>query len=282
MEPHQIEIRNQQRDSWNAFSPGWQKWDDYTMDFLKIQGDHIVDALDLKPNHKVLDVATGTGEPGLTMASLVDRGSVSAVDLSEKMLEIARQKASIKGLTNFDTKTADVSELPYEDSTFDAVSCRLGFMFFPDLSLAAKEIHRVLKPGGRIATTVWGNPEKNIWITAMMGTIKKNMDLPETGPDAPGIFRCARPGYVGALFAQQRTMHSEEKEITGFMHCSSTDEYWELMNDVAAPVVAALKTADEETRSRIKTEVYQLIDQNAPGEEKNLQFQARLITLVKP
>ena len=65
------------------------------------------------------------------------------------------------------------------------------------------------------------------------------------------------------------------------MNCRSSDEYWNFMNDVAAPIVAAFKDADEETKSRIKREVYELLDQKIPGEEKNIPFEARLITAEK-
>ena len=281
MNPEQIDIRNKQKDSWNTFSPGWEKWDDLTMDFLQSQGDEIIEALELKPQDNVIDIAAGTGEPGLTMASIVNQGSVTGVDLSEKMLLIAEQKASHMGILNYSTSVADVCDLPYEDSTFDALSCRLGFMFFPDMQLAASEMCRVLKPGGRIATTVWGSPENNIWVTAIMGAIKRNIELPDPPAGAPGMFRCAQPGLVGSLFTGQGLKVGIDKIITGSMNCSSSDEYWNFMNDVAAPIVVAFKDADDETKSRIKREVYELLDQKIPGEEKNIPSEARLITAEK-
>jgi len=281
MNPEQIDIRNKQKDSWNAFSPGWEKWDDLTMHFLKSQGDEIIKALELKPQDNVIDIAAGTGEPGLTMASIVNQGSVTGVDLSEKMLLIAEQKASHMGILNYSTSVADVCDLPYEDSTFDALSCRLGFMFFPDMQLAASEMCRVLKPGGRIATTVWGSPENNIWVTAIMGAIKRNIDLPDPPAGAPGMFRCAQPGLVANLFNEEGLTVGIDKVITGSMNCSSSDEYWNFMNDVAAPIVAAFKDADEETKASIKREVYELLDQKIPGEEKNIPSEARLITAEK-
>jgi len=281
MNSDQIDIRNKQRDSWNAFSPGWEKWDDLTMDFLRSQGDEIIKALDLKPQDNVIDIAAGTGEPGLTMATIVHQGTVTSVDLSEKMLLIAEQKASSRKIRNFSTCACDVCDLPYEDSIFDAVSCRQGFMFFPDMQLAASEMCRVLKPGGKIATTVWGSPENNIWVTAIMGAIKRNIDLPDPPAGAPGMFRCAQPGLVGSLFTEQGLNVGIDKVITGFMNCSSNDEYWNFMNDVAAPVVAAFKEADDEIMARIKREVYELLDQKIPGEAKKLPYEARLITAEK-
>ena len=77
MDTQQIEIREQQKASWDKFSPGWKKWDGFTMKFLKPMGDQIIKMLQVKPTDHVLDIATGTGEPGLTIASLANKGKVT-------------------------------------------------------------------------------------------------------------------------------------------------------------------------------------------------------------
>ena len=202
MEQLQLEIREQQKASWNKFSPGWKKWDDLTMDFLKPMGDEIIRMITPVSNDVILDVAGGTGEPGLTIASLVNGGKVFITDLSDGMLEIAQENAMLRGIKNVETRPCDVCELPFDDNTFDAISCRKGFMFFPDMLLAAKEMVRVLKPGGRVAASVWDGPEKNFWVTAIMGTISRNMELPPPPPGAPGMFRCAKDGLMADLFQQ--------------------------------------------------------------------------------
>jgi ubiquinone/menaquinone biosynthesis C-methylase UbiE len=254
-------IRDQQKETWNKFSPGWKKWDELTMNFLKPMGDEIIRLLNLKNDAVVLDVAAGTGEPGLTIASHLNGGKVISTDLAEGMLEIAQENAKIRGIKNFETKVCDVSELPFPDNTFDAISCRFGYMFFPDMALATKEMVRVLKPGGKIATTVWNIPDKNFWITAIMGTIAKNIELPTPVPGAPGMFRCAKEGFMSNLFAQAGLKNISENEVTGKLNCKTVDVYWNLMNDVAAPVVAALSKADGATKEKIKQEVYQLVNQ---------------------
>ena len=119
METQQLEIREQQRATWDRFSPGWKKWDAFTMAFLQPMGQAIIDALHLQPTDAVLDVATGTGEPGLTIAGRVPQGRVVAQDLSEGMLSVAREHAQMRGLTNFETVAGDVCELPFADGTFD-------------------------------------------------------------------------------------------------------------------------------------------------------------------
>ena len=131
MESQLEQIREQQKETWNKFSSGWKKWDDLTMDFLKPMGDEIIRLLKPKDDDVVLDVAAGTGEPGLTIATMLRNGKVISTDLAEGMLEVARENAAKRGIKNFETKACDVCELPFADNTFDAISCRFGFMFFP-------------------------------------------------------------------------------------------------------------------------------------------------------
>ena len=264
MEAPQQQIREQQKESWNKFSAGWKKWDDLTMDFLKPMGDEIIRLLHVKEDSLVLDVAAGTGEPGLSIASLVKKGKVISTDLSEGMMQIARENALKQGLSNFETRVCDVCELPFEDNTFDAISCRFGFMFFPDMLLAAKEMQRVLKPGGRFATSVWNVPDKNFWVTATMGTISKNMELPTPPPGSPGMFRCANNEAMTNLFKEAGFKNISSSEINGKLNAGTTDIYWNMMTEVGAPIVAALSKADDATKTKIKKEVFELINSKYP------------------
>jgi ubiquinone/menaquinone biosynthesis C-methylase UbiE len=96
MEPSQEQIREQQKQSWNKFSPGWKKWDTFNMAFLKPFGDAIISALKIVDGDDVLDIAAGTGEPGLTIATLTPNGKVIGTDLSENMLSIMPKQKELK------------------------------------------------------------------------------------------------------------------------------------------------------------------------------------------
>jgi len=261
MEQQSEQIREQQKASWNKFSYGWKKWDDLNMVFLKPMGDEIIHLINPKDSDIILDVAAGTGEPGLTIATMLTNGKVFITDLSASMLEIARENANRKGIKNIETQACDVCELPFADNTFDAISCRMGFMFFPDMLLAAKEMVRVLKPGGRIATAVWNVPDKNFWVTATMGIVNRNMDLPQPATGSPGMFRCAKPGFIVDLFLQAGLKNISEKEIIAKLNFSTTDIYWNMMTEVGTPIVAALSNADDEMKEKIKGEVYNTLNQ---------------------
>jgi ubiquinone/menaquinone biosynthesis C-methylase UbiE len=277
METPLNQIREQQKEVWNRFSPGWKKWDELTMDFMKPMADEIIRLLKLKDNDFVLDVASGTGEPGLTIATMLNGGKVVATDLAEGMLEVALENAKIRNIKNFEVITSDVCELPFPDNNFDAISCRMGFMFFPDMLLAAKEMVRVLKPGGRIAVTVWSEPEKNLWAGTIMGVIQQNMHVEAPPQGAPGLFRCARRGLISELFEQAGLKNISESEVAGKLNIGNKKAYWNFMTDVAAPVVAALSNTDCDVLVKVRRDVFNSIKQKYPDGELSLYSNAFVI-----
>ncbi|MEP6467256.1 MAG: class I SAM-dependent methyltransferase [Parafilimonas sp.] len=250
-------IRDKQKDSWNKFSGGWKKWNTFTMDFLKPMGDAIINSLNIQANDVVLDIASGTGEPAFSIAALATNGKVYATDVADQMLNVAKEYAGENNIRNIEFKVADVSELPFENNFFDKISCRMGFMFFPDMQLAANELFRVCKSNGKVATAVWGAAENNEWVTIMMKVLSNNIQMPQPPPGAPGMFRCAKPGLIKDIFEKAGFRNVKEETITGKIIYDSIDDYWLNMNEIAAPVVGALSKADDATRQKIKDEVFE-------------------------
>ena len=129
------------------------------------------------------------------------------------------------------------------------------------MQLAANEMFRVLKPGGRVVTSVWDGPEKNFWVTAIGGTINRNMELPSPPPEAPGMFRCAKTGLIEDLFRNAGAARTSVDEVNIKLSCGTADVYWNMMTEVAAPFVAALSKADDAMRTKIKSEVLDIVNQ---------------------
>ncbi|MDP4230047.1 MAG: class I SAM-dependent methyltransferase [Bacteroidota bacterium] len=282
MEQQSLEaISRQQKQAWDKFSSGWEKWDELTMDFLKPQGDAIITALRLSPTDRVLDIASGTGEPALSIAKVVSAGKVIATDLSDGMLGIAKGHAVSKGIVNFEAIASDATKLPFADNSFDAVSCRLGMMFFPDMKVAAKEMARVVKPGGRVVTTVWGSPSANPWVTAIMGPMNELLNIPAPPPGAPGIFRCATPGIIEDIFREVGLKNIASSEIAGIYDYHSEDNFWTYMNDVVAPVVAAMSKATPEEKQIIRNKMSEAIQRMNPDGGAKIEYSARMITAEK-
>jgi len=281
MEFQQEQIRDQQKQLWNKVSPGWKKWDEFIMAFLRPMGEAIIERLEIKEDDIVLDVAAGTGEPGLTIAAIAKKGKVTGTDLSDEMLQIAGANAAAKGLKNYSTRASDVCDLPFDAGTFTKISCRLGFMFFPDMRQAVNEMYRVLKPGGRVAIAVWSGPDKNIWYTAMSGVMSKYIETPPPAPDAPGMFRCSEPGVMADIFTQAGFKHVGEQELTGKVDFINAETYWRNRTELSETLVAALAKLDDKTIAAVKNEVYAIINANSVNGNALLKWGVNIVYAEK-
>jgi SAM-dependent methyltransferase len=249
--PSGDEIRDVQRAAWAGLSAGWEKWDPVIMDQLGPVGAAMIGRLGIAGDQQHLDIAAGTGEPGLTVARLAPRGHVVLTDLSAEMLGIAARRADAQGITNCETRVCSADDLPFGDAAFDSVSVRFGYMFFPDLARATAEFTRVLRPGGRLCSSVWAGPEQNPWTTIAMQAIAAEAVLAPSDPDGPGMFRCAAPGYVGALYQTAGLREVAEWDVGVELVTDSPAQYWEMISEHVSLAVAALAQAGEPTRVRI-------------------------------
>ena len=271
------QIRDQQQATWDKFSVGWKKWDELVLGWLRGVGTELLDGAHLKPSSYVLDIASGTGEPAISAAIRCPEGKVMMTDLADKMLSVAKENAARRGLRNVETRQCDAGALPFPADTFDAVTGRFGFMFFPDVLAAARELARVAKSGARVCTAVWGPPEKNPWATAIMGTIAKHVEIPAPPPGSPGLFRCSAPGYMAGVFRDAGLKNVTEKEVSAPVEFANPEEYFTFMNEVAAPVVAGMAKADEPVRAKIKEAVIELAKQSSAGGKTRLNGSAIII-----
>ena len=191
------EIKEQQRKLWNKFSPGWNKWDSFVIDWLRPIGDKLLGTVQLRNEEKLLDVATGTGEPGLSAAKSIPGAQVIGIDIAEEMVAIANEHAKEQSLGNYSAQTEDMSrKLSFGDNYFDKAICRFGIMYFPNPASDLKEVVRVVKPGGALAFSAWSEPNKNPWATTASSVINKLLNLPPPPPDAPGVFRHSQAGLL--------------------------------------------------------------------------------------
>jgi SAM-dependent methyltransferase len=272
------QVRDQQRATWDRFSPGWQSWDLTVNRWLGPVGEVMTREVNLRDTSDVLDVATGTGEPGLSAAALVPDGHVTLTDLSEGMLAAASANARRRELRNVETRVTDAGSLPFADASFDAVLCRFGFMFFPDLVVAAQQLARVARPGARISAAVWGGPEKNPWATVIMDTIARHVSMPTPAYDTPGLFRCSGEGSLRQVFEQAGLREVTETHVPGELVLASPQQYWDFMTAVAAPVVAGLAKADEAVQATIRAEVLSRAEQHVRDGRLQIGSSALVVT----
>jgi SAM-dependent methyltransferase len=280
--PSADEIRDVQRATWAGLSAGWDKWDSVIMDQLGPVGAAIIEGLDIAEDHQSLDIASGTGEPGLSIAKLSPNGRVVLTDLVPEMLDIAARRASAQGVANVETQVCNADDLPFDDATFDSVSVRFGYMFFPDVARATAEFARVLKPGGRLCSSVWIKPEENAWTTIAMQAIATEAIVAPPDKDAPNMFRCAAPGYVGALYEGAGLRDIAEWDVGVELVTRSPEQYWQMISEHVSLAVAALQQVDEPARERIRAHAIAKVSAFAKDGEVRVPGLARCIVGTKP
>jgi SAM-dependent methyltransferase len=156
----------------------------------------LLEGATLSPGMRVLDLACGAGIPTLDVARRVGpKGTVVGVDLSSRVLEVARERAARAKIRNTEFQTANIEQLPFPDSSFDRVVCRFGAMFLEDPLRGAREIFRVLRPTGRVSLMVWGSFEQPYW-QGTVGVLARHLELTELPSEAQRPFRFAEPGSL--------------------------------------------------------------------------------------
>jgi len=162
--------------------------------------------------HVVLDIATGPGEPALTIAALVGpEGKVFGIDHVPEMVEAARRATDHPGFRNAQFDVASADRLPFLPDTFDAVVSRFGVMFFPSPVDAVREMLRVLKPGRKLALAVWHFAERNPFFYTLQRVVERYVDWPSPAPDAADPFRFATPGKLRDLLGEAGAMAPRER-----------------------------------------------------------------------
>lgn len=145
---------------------------------------------------RVLDVGCGTGQTTRDAARASASGSALGVDLSSAMLDHARRRAAEEGIDNAAHEQADAQIHPFAPGTFDVLLSRTGAMFFGDRKAACANLHRAVRPGGRLAITTWQAPPRNEWFLAFTGAFAAGRVLPAPPPGAPSPFALADPDHI--------------------------------------------------------------------------------------
>ena len=174
-----------------------EEGDDWTdnADYYDATGEWIVrrwDAeVEIHKTDRVLDVGCGTGKSSRDAARRAPAGTVLGVDLSARMLEEARRRSRLDGLTNIEFRQGDAQVHQFELGVTDLAISVFGAMFFNDPTAAFVNIARSLRPGGRLASLSWQPYERNEWLTIIFDALTTGRDIPPPPSGAPGPFGLA-------------------------------------------------------------------------------------------
>ena len=190
----------EERASWDAGAADYERWWPRSVRATQHINGELVRLARVAPGARVLDIATGFGEPAVTAARAVGAdGQVVGVDFALQMLVAARRRAAALGIANLALCVCDAASLCLADASFNAALCRFGLMFIDNLDSAACEVHRVLRADGWFAAAVWSTPDK-----APMDMLARKTSrlagVPAPPDDVPKMWRLADPGILeGAL-----------------------------------------------------------------------------------
>lgn len=246
-----------QYDQWNQSATGWKKHDERLRQMTHVVTEQMLKLAGIGPGQAVLDVASGTGEPGLPVAHVVGpTGRVVLTDISEAMMEVAEGKARAQGLTNVEFRVVDGEVLEVGENIFDAALCRWGIMFMPDPVRCMAQAYQALRPGGRLSVAVWGTPERNPFFTIPLQTLAQHVDVPAPPPGAPGLFSLADPQRLKSVL-----------EAAGFRDVTVTDlefpmgiatdgyEYWSYIRELAAPISALFAKVPADKQEHVSGQI---------------------------
>jgi SAM-dependent methyltransferase len=247
------EFKRNIRTEWRSAAAGWRKWLEVVeaKDGGKRHSATLVEIAELQPGASVLDVGGGYGEPSLTAAGVVGpRGRVVCTDISPEMLEVARERAADAGLVNVEFVTRDAEELEFDEESFDAVLSRATLMFLPDVGGTLKRLRGFLKPGGRLAASVWG-PQPVVQFSAAFPVVVSELGLPSPPPGRPGAFALSDPDRLVELMSQAGFRDVATGTVSVVFETDSPEQYREFIRDVAPQLTTLLADQPTGVRERV-------------------------------
>jgi len=214
---------NNNQPDWHAIAEKFDIW----LPQIEPVGEALLDVLQAKQGDHILDIASGTGEPALTLAQrMQDDINVIGVDAAEGMIGVAQQKVSDLGLNNIRFQTMPAENLDFTDESFDKVLCRFGVMLFEDPLTGLKEMRRVLKPGGRYAFSIWGEAE-TMPVMYWSYEVFKDKVPEDVVPPLAKITSLGAPGAIDTMLAEAGFTDINVERRTFQYKFDSFEAYWD-------------------------------------------------------
>jgi ubiquinone/menaquinone biosynthesis C-methylase UbiE len=259
------QFKAQQRQMWDNVAKGWEVWWRTIEQGAQRVSDTLVELAEIKPGDKVLDLATGIGEPAVTAAKRVGpNGKVVATDISPQMIAIAKSRAKSLGLDDvMEFRVTDAEKLDFPNSSFDSVLSRWGLMFLPHLPIALIAIRQLLKPRGSFAAAVWSIPAKVPMLDLAFSTVRKEINATAPPAGTPGPFALANSEALKQSFVQAGFNDVRIKTIDITIGFDSAESYTKFQKQITAPIQAMLASQTDEKKKKVWAAVTDAVGQYA-------------------
>jgi SAM-dependent methyltransferase len=227
----------------------------------------MVRKLDPRPGDTVLELAAGVADTGLMVARLVGQsGRVIVTDFTPEMVAAARRRAEELGVQNAEFRVLDAERMDLETDSVDGVLCRWAYMLMIDPAAAFAETRRVLRPGGRLAFSVWAAHERNPALS-LVGTVLVELGhVPPPDPEAPSAFALADPGHISELVVAADFAEPEIEEIPFRLPFTNRDAYWRYLTETSASSSRVLRSLPPEEQAKVREQVHEVARPFRSGE----------------
>jgi SAM-dependent methyltransferase len=244
---------------WSAVAPGWDANADFVDEHAAPVNDAVIDSAQPQAGDLVLELACGPGGLGLALAPLVaPEGTVVMTDVAPEMVAIARDRAEQAGLTNVETREADIEAIDEPDAAYDVVVSREGLMFALEPARAFGEIRRVLRPGGRMAAAVWGPRPENPWLGAILDVVGEHLGREMPPPGIPGPFSLSDAANLEGLLRGAGFEDVAVREVPLTRRYASFEHWWEMTTSLAGPVAGLIKSLPDDGRAALRERAAEL------------------------
>jgi ubiquinone/menaquinone biosynthesis C-methylase UbiE len=247
-----MDFKAQQREQWSNAAQGWRKrWPAFEQGAQALS-DRMMELAHIAPDARVLDVATGIGEPAMTAARRVGpSGSVVAIDQAPQMLAIARERMQAAGIRNVEFVEGDAETVALPLDSFDAVVCRWGLMFFQDPVGTLARLCTSLVPGGWLVAAVYGQPERVPMISMAFAALTPEVGQPPAPPRGPNPFALSDPSTLEQVVRDAGFADVRSETFTVTFAFSSADELQGHLGDVSAPLRSIMATQSPERQAEV-------------------------------
>jgi len=266
---------------WRGSAPFWEKHRDIIRGMFTPITQALIEDAEIGTQDSVLDVATGPGEPALSVAAVVGPdGKVFGVDAIHGMIAAARTEAQRLGLKNAKFDVAFADDLPFAANTFDAAISRFGVMFFPSPVDAVREMLRVLKPGRKLAFAVWHFAERNPFHSALSRVMDRFVDSPALEPDALDAFRFAPRGKLLKVFSEAGVAEPSERLLQFKIEAAavSVEDFWNLRREMSEKLSEKFATLSEQLKLKVTQEMLSSLAEYSTGNAMSFPAEVLIVS----